>query len=115
MNPQSNVMDVNDESSSPLAALLKYHNDDGVVIRFDTDMLRKKCMRTSPDFLTSIDLDRALIPPTITFKIIFAHISFIQQQISHALVHLIVGTSLQWKHRHCTIHCYFYAPPQIAV
>ena len=57
MNPQSNVMDVNDESSSPLAALLKYHNDDGVVIRFDTDMLRKKCMRTSPDFLTSIDLD----------------------------------------------------------
>ena len=57
MNPQSNAVDVNYESSPPIAAFLKCHNDDGVVVRFDTDISRKKYMRTSPDFLSNIDID----------------------------------------------------------
>ena len=56
MEPQLYADDGNIQSSPSLAALLKYHNDDGVVIRFDTDMLKRTCMRTSPHFLSNIDL-----------------------------------------------------------
>ena len=66
MEPQLYADDGNIQSSPSLAALLKYHNDDGVVIRFDTDMLKRTCMRTSPHFLSNIDLDELvqdIFPP----------------------------------------------------
>ena len=57
MDSQPQAVDGNDLSSASLPALLKCHNENDVVIGFDTELLSKKCTRTSPDFLSHIDLD----------------------------------------------------------